>query len=191
MIARQPREKLNSLEPTLTLGRLLCKVLGQCSLQTCSVFPWYEVIACISFTVGKINRDAAVELAQALRRMYLPGSVGELRQGRNSIGQQEPTFRCPSRGGWDCSGRVRCCWADGCCFAGSTCRFVLGTGALGRRSRCLELLGRGEPVDQVIASPWRTCEGCRWRWWCLQTGYGLQTQEAQESAVGRRRSGER
>ena len=41
--SRQPREKLNSLEPTLTLDHLLCKVLGQCSLQTCSVFPLYEV----------------------------------------------------------------------------------------------------------------------------------------------------
>jgi len=40
---RQPRENLNSLEPTLTLGHLLCKVLGQCSLQNCSVFPLYEV----------------------------------------------------------------------------------------------------------------------------------------------------
>ena len=43
-LPRQPREKLNSLEPTLTLGHLLCKVLGQCSLQTCSVFPLYEVL---------------------------------------------------------------------------------------------------------------------------------------------------
>ena len=27
-IARQPKKRLNSLEPTLTLGHLLCKVLG-------------------------------------------------------------------------------------------------------------------------------------------------------------------
>jgi len=41
--ARQPREELNSLEPTLTLDHLLFKVLGQCSLQTCAVFFLYEV----------------------------------------------------------------------------------------------------------------------------------------------------
>ena len=33
-IPRPPRENLNSLEPTLTLGHILCKFLFQCSLQT-------------------------------------------------------------------------------------------------------------------------------------------------------------
>ena len=46
LVARQSREKLNRMEPTLTLGHLLCKVLGQRSLQTCSVFFLYEVVAC-------------------------------------------------------------------------------------------------------------------------------------------------
>ena len=41
--ARQPREKLNSLEPTLTLGHLLCQILDQRSLQTCSVLFLYGV----------------------------------------------------------------------------------------------------------------------------------------------------
>jgi len=41
--ARQTKEKLNSLEPTLTLDHLLCKGLGQCSLQTCAVVFLYEV----------------------------------------------------------------------------------------------------------------------------------------------------
>lgn len=42
--ARQPRKKVNSLEPTLALGYLHCKFLAQCSLQTCSIFL-YEVQA--------------------------------------------------------------------------------------------------------------------------------------------------
>ena len=40
---RQPRKKLNTLESTLTLDRLLCKFLVQCSLQICSGFFWHEV----------------------------------------------------------------------------------------------------------------------------------------------------
>jgi hypothetical protein len=37
------REKLDAIEPTLTLSSLLCLVLFPCSLQTCSVFPFYDV----------------------------------------------------------------------------------------------------------------------------------------------------
>jgi len=33
---------MNSLEPTLMLGYLLCKVSSQCKLQTCSDFFFYK-----------------------------------------------------------------------------------------------------------------------------------------------------
>jgi hypothetical protein len=37
------REKLDTMEPTLLLSSLVYLVLFPCSLQTCSVFPFYEV----------------------------------------------------------------------------------------------------------------------------------------------------
>ena len=105
------------------------------------------------------------------------------------IEQREPTFRCPSPVGWGCSGLVRCCWAGGCCCVGSTCRFVPGIAAQDKRSRCLVRQEKEGLAGRVIASPWQTCEGFRWRLRCLQTGCGLRLWGAQESAVGRRRWG--
>jgi hypothetical protein len=45
VVSPRTREKVDTIEPTLLRSSLVYLVLLPCSLQTCSVFPFYEVVS--------------------------------------------------------------------------------------------------------------------------------------------------
>jgi hypothetical protein len=52
LLAPRTREKIDTIEPTLPLSSLVYLVLFPCSLQTCSVFPFYEVLVSIAVKIN-------------------------------------------------------------------------------------------------------------------------------------------